>query len=241
MRTTRMRTTQCVTLIATAIGLAVTTGCGAGSLTGTVAAPATTAASAPASAPASATGGPASGSATTAAATPTRTSSGSGSGAGSGSKPVLTTKGLAGVPLGAGAGRFATVFGQRLGSLSATDRQTLAEYQCVYRTVNGVRGLALRVTGPDAEGPVQVISLTGDSRIRTSTGIALGDSLDKVRRVYEGNLLDQAIDFQPVDGHALVALAADGARWVFVADRKNVLVEIRLGSTPDVFAPEGCV
>lgn len=239
-----MRTTTCVTLIATAMGLAVTTGCGAGSPTGTVAAPASAAASAPASAPASVTGsagGPASGSATTAAATPTPSSTGSGSSAGSGSRPVLTTKGLAGVPLGAGADRFAAVLGQRLGTLSATDRQTLAEYQCVYRTVSGVRGLALRVTGPDAEGPVQVISLTGDSRIRTSTGIALGDSLDKVRRVYEGNLLDQPIDFQPVDGHALVALAADGARWVFVADRKDVLVEIRLGSAPDVFDPEGCV
>ena len=42
--------------------------------------------------------------------------------------------------------------------------------------------------------------------------------------------------------HSLMpAQATDGARWVFIADKQDQLVEIRLGHTPDVYATEGCV
>jgi hypothetical protein len=154
---------------------------------------------------------------------------------------VLTWTGLAGVRLGSNAPAFATALRHRLGPLDATDQQILTEQRCAYRELSGMPGLALRVTGADAEGPVQVISLSQRSRIETSAGIALGDSLDEVRRAYSAFLLDEAFDFWPEDGHALTAQATDGARWVFIADNKNQLVEIRLGRTPDVYAPEGCV
>jgi hypothetical protein len=229
-------------VIAVAAGLALTTGCGAASDTGTARSPAaaTPAESAPPGATSLASGTAATGAAvqptdgtagTTAGAAPVRSAD---------SEPVLTWTGLAGVRVGSHVPAFAAALRHRLSPLDATNRQTLAEHRCAYRELSGLPGLRLRVTGADAEGPVQVISLSQGSRIETSAGIALGDSLEEVRRAYGAFLLDEKFDFWPADGHALTAQATDGARWVFIADNKNQLVEIRLGFTPDVFAPEGC-
>lgn len=244
-----MGTIRRAAVIATAIGLAMTAGCSTGSDSGTTGAVdrarAATTPAAPASqtaAPASPTGAPAT--ATEAAAQPaggtTETSAGAAPAGRAGSEPVLTWTGLAGVRLGAKASAFATALRHDLGALDATDRQLLTDYRCVYRDLNDVPGLALRVTGADADGPVQVISLSQGSRIETSAGIGLGDGLDEVRRAYGAFLLDEQFDFWPADGHALTAQAADGARWTFIADAQNQLVEIRLGHPPDVYAPEGC-
>lgn len=156
------------------------------------------------------------------------------------SEPVLTWVGLAGVRLGANAPAFATALGHELGALDATDRQLLTDHRCLIRGLSGVEGLALMVIGADANGPVRVISLFGGNRIRTSAGIGLGDSLDDVRQVYGSFLVDRSFDFWPEDGRALTAQATDGARWVFIADNRNKVVEIRLGFNPEVYNPEGC-
>lgn len=163
------------------------------------------------------------------------------SGGTAGSQPVLSWTGLAGIPLGSGAPAFATALRHRLDPLDSTDRQVLAEHRCVYRHLSGLPGVALRVTGSAADGPVRVISLTRGSPIRTSAGIGLGDTLDDARRSYGAFLLDLPFDFYPEDGHALTAQATGEGRWVFIADRANRLVEIRLGGNPDVYSPEGCV
>jgi hypothetical protein len=125
--------------------------------------------------------------------------------------------------------------------LNATDQQVLVGHGCVVRRLEGEQGLTLMVLGADAEGPVQVIGLSAGSRIRTSAGIGMGDSLDRVRRAYGAFLIAEAFDFWPADGHALTARAAAGARWVFIADHRNRIVEIRLGLRPAVYYPEGCV
>jgi hypothetical protein len=158
-----------------------------------------------------------------------------------GSEPVLTWTGLAGVRLGARAPEYAIALGHELEALDATDRQLLADHRCVIRALDGVPGLALMVIGTDADGPVRVIGLTRGSRIMTSAGIGVGDSLDDARRAFDAFLLDHPFDFHPTDGHAFTARAGDGARWVFIADSRNRLVEIRLGSDPEVYNPEGCV
>ena len=235
-----MRSTTWMAAATAAAGLALLTGCGAGS-----APTSTTPAAVPSSAAVSPTG----------SAAPVATSTPRGTGAASqvvtgtaATRPAarsdagtLTWSGLGGVPLGADASSFAAALGHPLAPLAPADRQTLAEHQCGYRRLDAVPGLALRVTGTDPDGSVQVISLSGANRITTSSGIALGDSLDRVRAVHGDFLLDTRFDYWPEDGHALTASAADGARWVFIADRSDRLVEIRLGRTPDVYAPEGCV
>ncbi len=238
-----MHTIRAAAVIATAIGLALTPACSTapdGSTTSdgrstNAAADQAPAATTPAATPptvTSPTGRPAGGA--------VRTSAGAAPGRRTGTAPVLTWTGLAGVPLGANAPAFAAALHHHLDPLDATDRQILTEHRCVYRELNGTPGLALRVTGADADGPVQVIGLSQSSRIETSAGIGLGDSLDEVRRAYGAFLLDEQFDFWPQDGHALTAQAAGGARWVFIADTQNQLVEIRLGLIPDVYAPEGC-
>jgi hypothetical protein len=237
-----MRTIGLAAVIATAIGLALTTGCGTAPGTSTARAPAATPAEpAPTGATRLASDTAATGAVVKPAGGATGTTAGAASINGANSEPVLTWTGLAGVRLGSDAPAFAAALRHRLGTLDSTDRQMLTEHGCVYRRLSGVPGLALRVTGADAEGPVQVISLSQASRIETSAGIALGDSLDEVRRAYGAFLLDEAFDFWPEDGHALTGRASDGARWVFIADTQDQLVEIRLGHTPDVYAPEGCV
>jgi hypothetical protein len=237
-----MRAIRLAAVIATATGLALTTGCSTAPSTGMARAPAATA-TAESTAPGAtslASDTTATGEAVQPTGGATQTTAGAVSALGAASEPVLTWTGLAGVRLGADAPAFATALRHRLGPLDATDSQTLVEHRCVYRQLSGVPGLALRVTGADAEGPVQVISLSQGSRIEPSAGISLGDNLDEVRRVYGAHLLDEPFDHWPDDGHALTARATDGARWVFIADNHNQLVEIRLGRTPDVYAPEGC-
>jgi hypothetical protein len=240
-----MHTTRLATVIATAIGLALTTGC-TGSGTNTARAPVatTSAATTPAliAAPASPT--PVRVDATAAVRQPTSGTSTVSAGAApvthASSEPVLTWTGLAGVRLGSKAAVFAAALGHELVARWAPDPQVPAELRCSYRGLSGMPGLDLMVIGADAEGPVQVISLTPGSRIQTSAGIGLGDSIDEVRRAYGPYLLDQGFDFWPEDGHALTAQATDSARWVFIADNRNQLVEIRLGRTPEVYYPEGC-
>jgi hypothetical protein len=215
-------------VLAMAIGVAVTAGCGTAShQQTTVAADRAPAATATGTARTATPGTAAS--VTTASAAPSTNP-----------EPVLTGTGLAGVRLGADAPAFATALGHELGALDATDRQMLADHRCVIRGLRGVEGLALMVIGADADGPVRVIGLHRGSRIRTSGGIGLGDSLDDVRRAYGGFLVDESFDFWPEDGHALTAQATDGARWVFIADNRNQVVEIRLGLNPEVYYPEGC-
>lgn len=237
----QMRPTTWMAAATATAGLALLTGCGAGS-----APTSTTPAAVPSSAAVSPTGSavPVTTSTprgTAAAASQVVTGTAATRPTASSDAGTLTWSGLGGVPLGADATSFAAALGHPLAPLAPADRQTLAEHQCGYRRLDAVPGLALRVTGTDPEGPVQVISLTGASRITTSSGIALGDSLDRVRAVHGDFLLDTRFDYWPEDGHALTASAADGARWVFIADRSDRLVEIRLGRTPDVYAPEGCV
>ena len=240
-----MHTTRLAAVVAAAIGLALTAGCSTAPDTSTARTPAATtpAESVPPDATSLASEPVATGGVVEPTGGTTRTTTGTGA-APTGradSVPVLTWTGLAGVRLGADAPAFAAALHHRLDPLDATNQQTLTEHRCAYRDLRGMRGLALRVTGADADGPVQVISLSQGSRIQTSAGISLGDSLDEVRRAYGAFLLEEALDFWPEDGYALTAQAADGARWVFIADNTNQLVEIRLGRTPDVYAPEGCV
>lgn len=159
---------------------------------------------------------------------------------GAGSEPVLTWNGLPGAALRDSAAAFAEALRDELRPLNATDRQALAGHGCVVRRLEGQQGLTLMVLGTDAQGPVQVIGLAAGSRIRTSAGIGVGDSLDRVRQAYGAFLVGEVFDFWPVDGHALTAKAAAGARWVFIADRRNRIVEIRLGLKPAVYYPEGC-
>jgi hypothetical protein len=154
---------------------------------------------------------------------------------------VLTWNGLSGAALRDTAPAFAKALRDQLRPLNATDQQVLAGHGCVVRRLEGEEGLTLMVIGADAEGPVQVIGLSAGSRIRTSAGIGMGDSLDEVRQAYGAFLIDEAFDFWPDDGHALTAQAAGGARWVFIADHRNRIVEIRLGLKPGVYYPEGCV
>ena len=167
--------------------------------------------------------------------------SSSGSGGGSGSRPVLTWTGLAGVPLGSRLSAFATLLRHEPSALTAADRQVLAEHRCVIRTLSGERGVGLKVIGTDPAGQVRVISLTDGSAIRTSSGVRLGDRLDDVRRTYRAWVVPEPFDFHPDDGSAFAATAANGARWVFIADHTGRLVEIRLGFRPEVYDPEGCV
>jgi hypothetical protein len=154
---------------------------------------------------------------------------------------VLTWNGLPGAALRDRAPTFAKALRDELRPLSATDQQVRAAHGCVVRRLEGEEGLTLMVIGADAEGPVQVISLSAGSRIRTSAGIGMGDSLDRVRQAYGAFLIDEAFDFWPEDGHALTARAAAGAQWVFIADHRNRIVEIRLGLKPAVYYSEGCV
>jgi hypothetical protein len=160
---------------------------------------------------------------------------------GSGSQVVLTSSGLGGVPLGSPLSAFATRLGHEPSPLTATDRQVLAEHRCVVRSLSGEPGLGLKVIGTDPAGQVQVISLTDGSPIRTSAGVALGDSMVDARRAYRTSVVQEPFDFHPDDGSAFAASAAHGARWVFIANHDGRLVEIRLGFRPDVYAPEGCV
>lgn len=160
---------------------------------------------------------------------------------GSGSRPVLTWTGLGGVPLGSRLSAFATRLGHEPSALTAVDRQVLADHRCVIRMLSGERGVGLKVIGTDPAGQVRVISLTDGSSIRTSTGVRLGDRLDDVRRIYGDWLVQEPFDFHPADGSAFAATAANGARWVFIADHEGRLVEIRLGLRPEVYDPEGCV
>jgi hypothetical protein len=149
-------------VIAIATGLALTTGCSTASDTSTARAPAvkTPAESAPPGATRLASGT----AATKAAVQPTDGTAGTTAGTApvrnANSEPVLTWTGLAGVRLGSHAPAFAAALRHRLGPLDATTRQTLTEHRCAYRELSGMPGLALRVTGADAEGPVQVISLS---------------------------------------------------------------------------------
>ena len=228
-----MHTTRLAAVVATAIGLALTAGCSNAPDTGTAQVPAATrpAQSVPPDATSLASEPVATGEGVKPTGGTTRTMAGAAPTGRADSVPVLTWTGLAGVPLGADTPAFAAALRHRLDPLDATNQQTLIEYRCAYRDLRGMRGLALRITGADADGPVQVISLSQGSRIQTSAGISLGDSLDEVRRAYGAYLLDRPFDFWPEDGHAPTAQATDGAR----------LVLIRLGRTPDVYAPEGCV
>lgn len=155
-------------------------------------------------------------------------------------KPVLSFTGLAGVPLGAPAPRFAAALGAALVPLDAQDRQLLAERECVSRAVVGYTGLELRVLGDDPDGPVRVVAVGEGSRVTTSAGVGLGAGLADVRRAYAAFLVDERFDFNPVDGRALAARAGGGARWVFIADSSGRLVEMRLGQRPTVYDPEGC-
>jgi hypothetical protein len=158
-----------------------------------------------------------------------------------GSGPDWCRGGLPGAALRDRAPAFAKALQDELRPLNATDQQALAGHGCVVRRLEGGQGLTLMVLGADAEGPVQLIGLAAGSRTRTSAGIGVGDSLDRVRRAYGAFLVAEAFDFWPDDGHALTAQAAAGARWAFIADQRTRIVEIRLGLTPAVYYPEGCV
>ncbi len=227
--------------VAVAAGLA---GCGSGSESGrSTAAPGATPPGTRTTTPSSGTQIPPS--ATTTGSDPAGSAVGSpdsstGSG-GSGSQVVLTWTGLDGVPLGSRLSAFATRLGHEPSALTAADRQVLAEHRCVVRTLSGERGVGLKVIGTDPAGQVSVISLTDGSRIRTSTGVRLGDRMVDARRAYRTWVVQEPFDFHPVDGSAFAASAAHGARWVFIADHGGRLVEIRLGFRPEVYDPEGCV
>jgi hypothetical protein len=228
------------------IGLVAVAGCGGGSQSGESVS--NTAARSPSGAPTAGAGGASSsgsgpaatgGTGAPSASRPSNPTSVARTGAGS--EPVLTWNGLGDAALRDPAPAFAKALRDRLRPLSATDRQVLAGHGCVVRRLEGEEGLTLMVIGADPEGPVQVIGLSAGSRIRTSAGIGMGDSLDEVRQAYGAFLIDEAFDFWPEDGHALTAQAAGGARWVFIADHRNRIVEIRLGLKPPVYYPEGCV
>lgn len=153
--------------------------------------------------------------------------------------PRLTGLGLGGVPVGATLKEFARALRRVPVPMNADDRSVFASHSCAIRQLQGLSGVGFMVIGDDPDGQVRRISIGAGSDVRTDKGAGVGTSLGAVRAV-SGRGIDEPFEHFPVGGDAVLVRGVANRYLAFIGDKQDRVVEIRLGTKPEVLSPEGC-
>jgi hypothetical protein len=136
--------------------------------------------------------------------------------------------------------------GMTIESAEAATGQTFAqqssggeEYGCLYYTIEGLDDVSFMVT----DGTIARVEVL-ESGITTLSGAQVGDSAEKVRNLYPGQIESEPHEYVP-GGEYLIFVPQDEAgqdyRVIFETDEAGTITMIRGGRLPEVGYIEGCV
>lgn len=110
---------------------------------------------------------------------------------------------------------------------------------CAYYTAQGIEGVGFMVIG----GEIARVSIGDNSRITTLSGAKIGDTEERIKSLYPGQIRVTPHTYNP-NGHYLTLIPRQPAyqqyRVVFETDGRRV-TSFRAGRLPEVEYVEGCV